>query len=70
MNHGETFILGIILIVMVAGIVRQYLRTRAVQPRDNPEHLARIDKLEQRVRTLERIVTDKGYDLHREFDQL
>ena len=29
-----------------------------------------MDTLEQRVQTLERIVTDKGYDLKREFDKL
>ncbi|MGA8278660.1 MAG: hypothetical protein WB784_10760 [Rhodanobacteraceae bacterium] len=38
---------------------------RQLQP-----HQARIDALEQRVKTLELIITDKGYDLKREFEKL
>lgn len=29
-----------------------------------------IEQLKQRVETLEKIVTDKNYDLHKEFDKL
>jgi hypothetical protein len=30
----------------------------------------RLERLEERVRVLERIVTDSGYDLHRQFRDL
>ena len=70
MEHGQLFILSIIVIVFGARIFRDHLRFKQIQPRENPRYEARIDTLEQRVRTLERIVTDKGYDLKREFDQL
>jgi len=70
MEHGQLFILGIIIIVIGARIFRDHLRFKQTQPREDTQYQARIDTLEQRVRTLERIVTDKGYDLKREFEKL
>lgn len=70
MEHGQLFILSIIIIVLGARILRDHLRHKQIQPRENPHYQTRIDTLEQRVRTLELIVTDKGYDLKREFDKL
>ena len=70
MEHGQIFVLGIIIIVMAGRIVRDYLRMQETRPRENPHDQARIDALDQRVKTLERIVTDKGYDLKGEFDKL
>lgn len=70
MEHSYLFVLGILIIVFGARIVRDHLRMQRVQPRENPHYQARIDALEHRVQTLERIVTDQGYDLKREFDKL
>ena len=70
MENGQLFVLGIIIIVMAGRIVRDYLRMKETRPRDNPQYQSRIDALDQRVKTLERIVTDKGYDLKGEFDRL
>lgn len=70
MDHGEFFILSIIIVVFGARIFRDHLRLKQIQPRENPQYQARIDALDQRVKTLERIVTDEGYDLKREFDKL
>jgi hypothetical protein len=70
MDHGQFFILSIIIVVFGARIVRDHLRFKHMRPREDPQQQARMDTLEQRVRTLERIVTDKGYDLKREFDKL
>jgi hypothetical protein len=67
---GPFFILCIVVVVLGARILRDHLRIKHEQPREDPRYLARMDTLEQRVRTLERIVTDKGYDLKREFDKL
>ncbi|HXD38235.1 MAG TPA: hypothetical protein VN624_16395 [Rhodanobacter sp.] len=67
---GPFFILCIIIVVFGARILRDHLRFKHLQPREDPQYQARMDTLEQRVRTLERIVTDKGYDLKREFDKL
>ena len=70
MEHGQLFVLGIVVIVLGARIVRDHLRYKQVQPRENSQYQARIETLEQRVRTLERIVTDKSYDLKGEFEKL
>lgn len=70
MENGQLFVLGIIVIVFGARIVRDHLRMKHMQPRENPQYQARIDALEQRVKTLELIITDKGYDLKREFEKL
>lgn len=70
MGSGQVFVLVIILAALAAGIVKHYLHIKENQPRENPDYQKRIDTLERRVQTLERIVTDKGYDLKREFDQL
>jgi hypothetical protein len=70
MDHGQFFILSIIIVVFGASIVRDHMLFKHIQPREDPQYQARMDTLEQRVRTLERIVTDKGYDLKREFEKL
>ncbi|HWU77671.1 MAG TPA: hypothetical protein VN043_14295 [Rhodanobacter sp.] len=70
MEHGQFFILSIIIVVLGTRIIRDHLRFKQVQPRENPQYEARMNTLEQRVRTLESIVTDKGYDLKREFEKL
>lgn len=70
MDSGQIFVLCIIVIVMAAGVLRRYLWMHKDRPRENPQYQARIDALEHRVQTLERIVTDKAYDLKHEFDRL
>lgn len=70
MNGGEVFVLGIIIIASAAGIIRHYLRMQENRPREDPAYQSRLNALEHRVQTLERIVTDRGYDLKREFERL
>ena len=70
MDGHYLFVLSIIVIVFGARIFRDHIRLKQTQPRENPQYQARIDALDRRVQTLERIVTDKGYDLKREFDKL
>lgn len=70
MNSGQLFVLAIIAISIGGGILNRYLRMKHARPPEDPAQRNRIEALERRVQTLERIVTDKGYDLKREFDQL
>jgi hypothetical protein len=70
MSSGQIFILCIIFLVFGMGIVKQRMRLQEKRPHDDPQYQSRINALEERVKTLERIVTDKGYDLKREFDKL
>ncbi len=43
---------------------------KALGDAESEELLARIDKLEERVRVLERIVTQEGHSLRREISKL
>lgn len=70
MSSGQIFVLLLVAIVLAAGIYKRQLHVKASQPQHDPEYAKRIQALEDRVQTLERIVTDKGYDLKREFDRL
>lgn len=67
---GELFVLAIVLASLATGIVMRYLGLKEKRARTDPAAQARVDALEARIATLERIVTDKGYDLKREFDKL
>lgn len=70
MGSGQIFVLIIVIAALATGIIKHSMRLKENQPRENPDYQNRIDTLERRVQTLERIVTDKGYDLKREFDKL
>lgn len=66
------------LAAILAGVFRQFfkLKERQIEAvgRDSAERAAQyashVERLEQRVRVLERIVTDKGMDLHDEIERL
>ena len=73
MNNSFTFVLAIIIIVSLSGLAKAYLKQRTRQPeRDDElrETLLKIDELEERVKVLERIVTESKYDLKKEIDRL
>jgi len=63
----------IVVASLLAGLVREWIRSKQVDEVDlSPidKRLKNIEDLEERVRVLEAIVTDKGYDLKRKIDQL
>jgi membrane protein implicated in regulation of membrane protease activity len=73
MNNTFTFVLAIVIVVMCAQLAKTYLKQRARRPEPNEEleqTLAKIDELEERIKVLERIVTEKRYDLKSEIDSL
>lgn len=70
MNGGEIMVLGIVVIAVTARAIMHYLHVHEMKLRDQPQSSTRLDNLEERVRTLEKIVTDRGYDLKREFEKL
>ena len=49
---------------------RQMAQNEPRGPQDTPETLAKIERLEQRVRVLERIITDKSSGLAHEIENL
>lgn len=73
MSGGQAFALWVIIIVVFAGVARSYFKQRYRNPPADPaldEAAAKIDQLEERVRVLERIITENKYDLKREIDSL
>jgi hypothetical protein len=58
----------IVFLGVVASMYSEWLkhRRKKVSPTDDE----RVARLEERVRVLERIVTDSGYDLRRQFRDL
>ena len=73
MNSSLVFVLLLVGIVMCANVCNTYLKQRKKQPDDNQEleeTVAKIDVLEERIRVLERIITENRFDLKKEIDSL
>jgi len=73
MNGTFVFIITIVAIVMGAQTLQKIITARNAKKDDSPEleeALAQIDKLEERIRVLERIVTENKYDLRHEINKL
>lgn len=73
MNSSFIFVLMLVTIVMVTGLVRTWLQNRNSDPEQNAEledTLARFEQLEERVKVLERIITENRFDLKKEIDML
>ena len=65
----------IVVIGCLTGVIKEFLKTRQKTARsvineDLDDALDKIDGLEERVRVLEKVVTDDRYDLGREIDKL
>ncbi|MGI9232735.1 MAG: hypothetical protein ACR2RD_03815 [Woeseiaceae bacterium] len=74
MNSSFVFVLCIIAIVFTAQTIQKYMKIkseeRATQDPELEETLAQIERLEERIRVLERIVTENKYDLKQEISKL
>ncbi len=73
MSSSHFFVLSIIAIVMFAWVMRAQIRHGKAKPPADPdldEALTKIEQLEDRIRVLERIITENRYDLKREIDSL
>ncbi|MDH3273265.1 MAG: hypothetical protein OEM64_00450 [Gammaproteobacteria bacterium] len=73
MNGTLVFVIVIVAIVMGAQTLQKFIVARTANKDDSPEleeALAQIDKLEERIRVLERIVTENKYDLRHEINKL
>jgi hypothetical protein len=74
MNGTLVFVLLLVGIVMSTRLLDTWMKQRkqpAAADRDVLEDaLGKIDELEERVRVLERIITENRFDLKREIDEL
>lgn len=67
------FVVCIVAIACAASVLREYFKTRASKDEtsvDADETLAQMEVFEERIRVLERIVTEKKFDLRKEIDRL
>ncbi len=74
---SSTAIVFVVLIACVTGLISHYIsenakdkRRRAKETGGLDETLAQLDAIEERVRVLERIITENKFDLKREIDRL
>ena len=73
MNSSLVFVLLLVSIVVAGNIVSTWLKQKKKEPaidENLEETLTKIDRLEERIRVLERIVTENRYDLKKEIDLL
>jgi hypothetical protein len=70
------YVVCIIAIVFTADTIQKYLKVKNQKNQKKEsdpeleETLAQIERLEERIRVLERIVTENKFDLGREIDRL
>lgn len=68
------YVVCIVAIVFTADTIQKYLKLKNEKKREQDpeleETLAQIERLEERIRVLERIVTENKYDLGEEIDKL
>jgi len=73
MNGSLVFVLMLVAIVMGAKVIDTWLKQKKRDPvidQDLENTLHKIEQLEERVKVLERIITENRYDLKREIDAL
>ena len=76
MNPAFEFVIAILIIVFTYKLVTLRMHQKNLQNQrgtDDADRLAwqqRLDELEERVKVLERIVTDDKYDLKRQIEAL
>ena len=67
------YVVCIVVVVFAADSYQKYLKMKHEKQKLDPElaeSLAKIEMLEERIRVLERIVTESKHDLGREIDNL
>jgi hypothetical protein len=73
MNGSLIFVLLLVSVVMSARVFETWLKQRKAGPnraQELEETLSKIDVLEERIKVLERIITENRFDLKREIDSL
>ena len=67
------YVFCIVAVVMIADTIQKYFKMKNREKENDPEleeTLAHIERLEERIRVLERIVTENKFDLGREIEKL
>jgi hypothetical protein len=73
MNNTFVFVIIIVAMAMCANVIQTWLKQKKRTPENNQEledTLGKIDRLEERIQVLERIITENRFDLRKEIDSL
>ena len=73
MNSTLVFVLLLVFIVICGELIKTWMKQKKELPDKDEEliqTLAKIDQLEERIKVLERIVTENRFDLKNEIDSL
>lgn len=70
-----SFVIALVTVVLCARLIQVYIETRNNRSRsaedvDVEQTIAKIEALEERVRVLERIITEHRFDLEKQIDNL
>ena len=71
MTSGHIVLL--VIVVLTYSVIHTWIKQRGKRPEPNPEAeemLEKIELLEERIRVLERIVTEHRVDLRQQIDSL
>ena len=71
---GMLFILGLVFGSRILATLNNYLKSKQVADSDAlmdiEDRLAQLDKLEERMRVVEAVITEENYQLKKQFDDL
>lgn len=73
MNSTLFFVFCIVLVVLCANVITKLIDQKKSKPNESDElqeTLAKIETLEERIKVLERIITEKRYNLKSEIESL
>ena len=73
MNGSFVLVIWIVTVVMIASVIRTWIKQKNVKPEENEEvrdTIVKIEQLEERIKVLERIITENRFDLKSEIDRL
>ena len=73
MNSTLVFVLLLVTVVIVGELVKTWMKQKNEKRGDDDElseTLQKIDQLEERIKVLERIITENRFDLKKEIDSL
>lgn len=68
-----TFVIALVTVVLCARLIQLYLEQKKAGARSADEleqTIAKLDRLEERIQVLERIITESRFDLKKQIDNL
>ena len=68
-----TFVIVLVTVVLCGRLIQVYLEQKKTDSRATDEFeqtIAKLDRLEERIQVLERIITENRFDLKKQIDNL